>query len=280
MKIIPAKVDFCAKELFENEVVRKYFISDVLQIPPQTIQSVKIRNPFLRKRRRRWKQGILDVLVELNDDTKINIEIQIKASKHWDKRELFYVAKVYVMDLLAGEDYSKLKRSVSISILDFNLTEQEEYHNVYLFRDEKGNIFSDMMEIHTIELRKTLKGESPVDDWIRLFNAQSEEELDMIQSVNPGIQEAIRELKRMSLSDALRERYEAHMKRVRDRKAQDEYVWDAGVARGMEQGDAQRLVRSVENTMETLHVSAEEACRIIGTSKDEYERAKAGMHEK
>ena len=81
------------------------------------------------------------MLVELNGDTKINIEIQIKASKHWDKRELFYVAKVYVMDLLAGEDYSKLKRSVSISILDFNLTEQEEYHNVYLFQDEKGNIF-------------------------------------------------------------------------------------------------------------------------------------------
>lgn len=33
MKIIPLKYDFCIKEIMENEPVRKYFISDVLEIP-------------------------------------------------------------------------------------------------------------------------------------------------------------------------------------------------------------------------------------------------------
>ena len=31
--------------------------------------------------------------------------------------------------------------------------------------------------------------------------------------------------------------------------------------------------------MGTLHVDVEEACRIIGNSKDEYERSKVGMDE-
>lgn len=30
--------------------------------------------------------GIVDVLAELNDDTKINIELQIKVIHNWDKR--------------------------------------------------------------------------------------------------------------------------------------------------------------------------------------------------
>lgn len=33
MKVIPLKYDFCIKEIMENEIVRKHFISDVLGIP-------------------------------------------------------------------------------------------------------------------------------------------------------------------------------------------------------------------------------------------------------
>lgn len=154
------------------------------------IRSIRLRNTFLKKIRRNQKQGILDVLVELNDFTKIDIEIQIRAGKYWDKRQLFYLSKLYVEDLRSGEDYSKLKRCVAISILDFNYSDRAEYHSVYRLRDEQGNEFSDMLELHTLELRKKLTGRTAVDDWIRLFNAQKEEDLDMIKTKNVGIQEA------------------------------------------------------------------------------------------
>ena len=77
------------KELFRNEVVRRHFLSDVLDIPPETIRSSRLLNTFLWKRYRNQKLGILDVLIELNDDTKINIEIQVKVSADWDKRQIF-----------------------------------------------------------------------------------------------------------------------------------------------------------------------------------------------
>ena len=121
-------------------------------------------------------------------------------------------------------------------MLDFNLTDDPKYHSVYQLRDERGNRFTDLFEVHIIELQKTVSGTDPVDDWIRFFNARSEEELDMIHTKNVGLQMAIEELKRMSLSGYMRARYEAHMKEVRDRNAREHYIKTVGVEEGMEKG--------------------------------------------
>ena len=91
-----------------------------------------------------------------------------------------------------------------------------------------------MIEIHILELRKTLVRDRPVNDWIRLFNAEREEDLDMIKTENAGIREAIREVRLMSLSKRLRAHYEAHMKDIRDRKAMDKYVRQEGFEKGLE----------------------------------------------
>ena len=53
MNIISPKYDFSAKELFSIEMIRKYFISDVLDIPVEQIHSVRLSNTFLWKRYRR-----------------------------------------------------------------------------------------------------------------------------------------------------------------------------------------------------------------------------------
>ena len=76
-----------------------------------------------------------------------------------------------------------------------------------------------------------------MDDWIRLMNAETEEEVDMIRTENQGVLAAIREIKIMNLGKGLRALYEAHMKEVRDRNARDEYVWDEGMAKGKAEGE-------------------------------------------
>ncbi len=47
MEIVLPKHDFVFKTLMENSRIRKYFISDVLNIPPEEIKSVRVSNPFL-----------------------------------------------------------------------------------------------------------------------------------------------------------------------------------------------------------------------------------------
>lgn len=251
--IISPKWDYCMKELFRNPVIRKYFISVVLNIPVEMIRSTRLLNTYLWRRYRYQKQGILDVLVELNDDTKINIELQVKAVRNWDKRQLFYLGKMLTEEISFGRSYDVMKRCVAISILDFNLTEDKQYHKTYLLRDEEGRLFSNLLELHVIELNKVLMGQN-IDEWIRFFNIKTEGELDMLrmQTNNAGILEAIKEVEHMSLSRWAKVQYEEHMKRVMDRKAEDAYVFDRGVERGIEQGIEQGIGRGRQLEKENL----------------------------
>lgn len=258
MGFVSLKYDFSFKSLMRNETIRKYFISDVLGISPDEIRSVRLANTFLWKRYFRQKLGILDVLLILNDDSKINIELQIKIVKYWDRRILFYLAKMFTEDLLAGEKYGKLRKCVSISILDFKIDNNAKYHRIYRLRDKEGNEFSDMFEIHILELCKKLDGQGQMDDWIRLINAETEEEVDMIKTDNPGVLTAIREIKLMNLGKGLRAMYEVHMKEIRDRNARDEYVWDEGRA----EGEGEKLI-SIVRKMSVKNMSVKAIAEML-----------------
>ena len=250
-KIVSLKFDFSFKHLFLNEEVRRHFISDVLGIPLEEIREVRLVNTFLWKRYRRQKQGIVDVLVELNHDSRVNIELQIEMLAYWDKRSLFYLSKLFTKGLLSGQKYEKLRRCVCISVLGFNLDERPEYHKVYRLRDESGNEFSDMLEIHVIELNKPLSGRGRTDEWIQLFNAETEEELNMLEARtgNIGILEAIKEVKIMSLGKAMRALREERLKEIRDRNAREDYVRSEGVKLGIEQGGNIKLIELVQRKL-------------------------------
>lgn len=71
----------------------------------------------------------------------------------------------------------------------------------------------------------------------------------MIRTRNPGILKAIRELKRMSMSNPVRLWNEAHLKEVRDRRAREAYVRDEGKAEGLTEGE-QRLSELIRRLTE------------------------------
>lgn len=148
------------------------------------------------------------------------------------------VSKLFTEGLLKGEHYERLRRCVCISILGFDLDEHPEYHRIYRLRDETGREFSDMLEVHVIELNKPLSGSGRMDEWIQLFNAQTEEELDMLEAKtkNIGIIEAVREVRDMRLGRVFKALHDAHMKEIRDRNARDDYVRVEGRASGLTEG--------------------------------------------
>lgn len=150
----------------------------------ERIKTIRIINPFLWKRYQKQKIGILDIQLILNDNTKINIELQLRPQTYWEKRTIFYLAKMFTADLRRGEAYKKAKKCIAITILDFNLDEREAYHNKYMLRDDDGKVYTDILELHTIELKKKPNKEqpTPLDEWHSLFNAKTEEDLDMIKS--------------------------------------------------------------------------------------------------
>ena len=185
--------------------------------------------------------------------------------KFWEKRSLYYLAKMYADILFMGEHFDRLRRCVAISILDFNLTEDDRYHSVYRMRDEMGKDYSDLLELHIIELRKKLTGNSRLDDWIRLFNAETEEDLHMIKTKNAGVQRAKYVIQEMSLAEAMRDALESYRKRKMDRKSEDAYVYDQGkeageqigMERGIEQGKQEVLLDLVQKGKLDVETAAE-----------------------
>lgn len=214
-----------------NIKVLRQFISDVLGIPLEEIREIRLENTFLGRRNRREKEGILDVRVLLNNDCKINIELQVREVPAWDKRSLFYLSKMYADGAHAGEDYSLLKKCIVICVLGFKWDADPDYHKVYYLKDQEGHLYSDQFEVHVIELDKELTG-NRLDDWIRLFRVENMEELQMIQSANPGVMEAVREVRAMNMGKRLRALYEEHMRIKRDRL----YLRNAAIQEGTEIG--------------------------------------------
>ena len=270
MDIISPKMDFAFRELMEDDEVRRYFICDALNMPVEQVKETRLGNSLLRRRYQKMKQGILDVKVFLHDGTRINLEMQLRRQKFWEKRSLYYLAKMYVDVLLIGENFDRLRRCIGISILDFNLTEDDRYHSVYRMRDETGKDYSDLLKLPIIELRKTLMGNSRIDDWIRLFNAETEEDLHMIKTKNAGVQRAKYVLQEMSLTEAMRDALESYRKKRMDRKSEDAYVYDQGKEAGEQIGIERGKQAEIFSSVQEGDYSAERGAQKMGISVHEF----------
>ena len=61
------------------------------------------------------KTSILDVRATTDDNTHVNIEVQINPYKFMDVRSLFYWSKLYSAALEAGKDYKELPKVIMIN---------------------------------------------------------------------------------------------------------------------------------------------------------------------
>lgn len=70
-------VDFCFKELMQNENVRKGIIAAILNKRPDEIVNTELLPTILRKDSEDDKYGILDVRVQLDNEVQIDFEMHI-----------------------------------------------------------------------------------------------------------------------------------------------------------------------------------------------------------
>ena len=59
-------VDFCFKELMQNDNIRKNIIAALLNVPPSEVENTELMPTILRKESKDDKYGILDVRVKLH----------------------------------------------------------------------------------------------------------------------------------------------------------------------------------------------------------------------
>ena len=246
--------DIGAKCIFQLEEVQKNFISAALDIPEEEIKSIKLLNTHLLRKYRMDKEGIVDVLLELNNRENILIEIQVRSQDCLDRRTLFYLTKKFSGVLFTGQKYRKLRRCVSISILDFDYLSTQKCHTKFLLRDEEGNIYTDLLEVHIIEIHKAAQEGDALKEWVEFFRCRKEDELETMQAKtkNRGILTAIEVLREMSLTKRIKEEYEYHQKVRRDQEAREDYVYDQGKAAGVSEGESRGEIRGILTTRQNV----------------------------
>ena len=220
--LMKPKIDYAFKEIMMDEKARIGFLSAVLNLNPADIRKTELLNTSLRKLHEDEKQGIVDVRILMNNNTEIDIEIQLSILNVWADRALFYLAKMYTDQIRPGQDYTVFKKCVSISILDFVLfREDPEFYSCFHIReDSRQTLYTDKMEFHVLELPKLppeLKdGSSDILLWAKFINSERKEEFDMLAAKNPYIGSAYEHLQVISQDREKRLEYEAREKAIRD----------------------------------------------------------------
>ena len=72
-----------------RNTIRKGFIAALLGKDPSLIRKTTLIPTELRKESEDDKLGILDVLIEMEDGTKMNMEMQVAYFEYWINRVLY-----------------------------------------------------------------------------------------------------------------------------------------------------------------------------------------------
>ena len=214
-------------------------VSDIDQV-----QDLEVRNPYTRKDTSFEKFAVLDIKAQATNGTYYNIEVQVTDELHYDKRSLYYWAKLYADQMIAGDSYSSLQKTIGIHVLNFSLLDEVKYHNVFhIVNKDNGKKFSDMLELHYIELPKVPTDFSYIlntlDRW-SAFLARAEKytatTLPDALSSDPMICKAMEIFETTRLDDSDRQTYDARLKWLRDETSALETRYIRGKIEGKAEG--------------------------------------------
>ena len=184
-------------------------LTAVLQ-PSTPIQTVRVLNPEPPKFDQIEKGIVLDVLIEFADGTQVDVEMQATRRPAFRPRLLYYWARPYLAQLNRGEQYDMLRPVVVVVFIDYLENPSKRIHSVFDVRERHdGSQFDDKLEIHLVELPKLgRQGTMPINEdlqrWIRLFRANTNEEIQQLAKEDPMIAKTVQMLDKLSASPDVR----------------------------------------------------------------------------
>ena len=215
-------VDFCFKELMQNDNIRKNIIAALLNVPSSEVENTELMPTILRKESKDDKYGILDVRVRLKDGEQIDFEMQVEAFDCWANRSVYYLSKMYTEQIREGDSYDRLQKCIQVSILAHVLFQEDDecYRRISFCDVKTGKEYTDLMEMHILELPKLppeQKSETDLMQWMRFLNGKRREDFEKMAKKNSCFEEAYKELDKLSADEKKRLEYEARQKAIRDR---------------------------------------------------------------
>ncbi len=259
--MLPLSNDYVFKRIFGkggNEKILKSLLEAILKI---NIQKIEVKNPEIPKETIDEKLSILDIRAEINEDTVVDIEMQVGNTTAIERRLVVYNAKLIAGEIKVSEEYKKAKDTIVICIINDNVVKRNAYMSLAKLRYEKTEeiryvdmgyekeeeYLTEMVKYYIIELPKFKKKKPKIADllekWLYVIGGD-QKMMEECKKENEEIKEAVEQLTKMSADEYERELYEI---RERSRLTYNTEINEArrkGIEEGKKYGEKRGEERS------------------------------------
>ena len=214
----------------------------LLDLKEYEIKKIEITDPFTLGENNEEKEGILDIKLILNQNRKINIEMQNTYQDDWTERSLFYNCRMFTDGFQKGHPYGELPPCIHVGILSFNQMISPNYYHKFCLIDEKTKeIYSRKFQFHMLELKKLenvkeKQKRRPLYQWAKLIAAQTWEELEQESKGNKYMERALEEMIKISQDEKERYLYLREEMAESDRVSQIQSAQRIGREEGIQEG--------------------------------------------
>ena len=248
--------NYAFQKIFKNAKIVKGFLMALLDLKEYEIKKIKITDPFTLGENNEEKEGILDIKLILNQNRKINIEMQNTYQDDWTERSLFYNCRMFTDGFQKGHPYGELPPCIHVGILNFNqMISPNYYHKISLMDEKTKEIYSRKFQFHMLELRKLenvkeKQKRKPLYQWAKLIAAQTWEELEQESKGNKYMERALEEMIKISQDEKERYLYLREEMAESDRVSQIQSAQrigrEEGIQEGKKEGEILKLIVQVQ----------------------------------
>lgn len=272
-RILKPTNDIVFQALFGRgrENITKAMLEDILKIKIQKIDLDKNKDLF--NDRKEQKNGRVDVRAVINDNVECDIEIQLITHEMMIERFLYYWAKMYATNLKVGNEYGKLRQTISIIIVGEEIEKFSKIpkaHTQWQLREENQPdvVLTKYCELNIIELPKAIQEyqtnkQDEMLQWMMFLENPENEEVLKIMEENKDIKAAKEELDKINQDEILwKEALDIEITRM----DQAQFLYEAK-RDGKKEGKLEVAKKMLEE-----EISIETIVKVTGLSKEEIQK--------
>ena len=247
------------------------------------VNHVVVKNSELVKDYSKMKSPRLDLLVEFDDQTTVDLEMQLRQTKdNLPIRFSYYLARLHGSQELEGKYYGELKETIVLVFFNVNLIDNHRMCNTFTLRNEEGLSFveesQDRMKLRTVEMAK-LDLNKPLKD----MNEQ-EKMIYYFLNCHKGMDDS--KIKVMIESDGVIQMLEKRVETISDdgwKKIIEDFQKlhenEERMERQLELEELQKVKEEVQKTKEEVQKTKEEVQKTKEEVQKEKQEAKKVMLE-
>ncbi len=247
------------------------------------VNKVVVKNSEIVKDYSKMKSPRLDLLVEFDDRTMVDLEMQLRQTK--DNLPIcfsYYLARLHGSQELEGKYYGELKETIVLVFFNVNLIDNNRMCNTFTLRNEEGLSFveesQDRMKLRTVEMAK-LDINKPLED----MNEQ-EKMIYYFLNCHKGMDDS--KIKVMIESDGVIQMLEKRVETISDdgwKKIIEDFQKlhenEERMERQLELEELQKVKEEVQKVKEEVRKLQEEAQKAQEEARKEQEKARKAKEE-